>query len=153
MAEMKFPKALVPKSKIPQVNPVCHVCEGPTKPVLSTAHATGYHRRHKCCDPACNTSFYSLADYHSKEVKYSPVPFKDRALTELEMLERDMWWEEEANYVITLEVTPWDLPHRMRQALDKEVSKRDAIDKYIVEKHHEMLEYIKNLTAMELMDD
>lgn len=153
MDSMKTPKILVPKSRIPKVHPVCVKCSGPTKAVFGTAFAEGYHRRHVCCDSACGASLYSLASYESPVVQYMTKPFKDRALTELEMFKRDQWWDEEANYQVTTEVTPLDVPARIREALGKEESKRNPIDQYLIKKHDEVLTYLRNTIEMELKYD
>lgn len=150
---MKIPKALVPKHKIRPVHPVCVRCQGPMHAVMATAYADGYFRRHVCNDAACDTSLYTLADYDSDKVKYSATPPKDRALTELELLKRDQWWEEDVTNVLLAEMMPWDIPKRMMEALRKKEEKCNELDRYLRGKHDEMLAYIYGETIKEISSE
>jgi hypothetical protein len=127
-------KVLVPRTKIPQVNPLCTACGSGTKAAFGTAFAEGYHRRHVCI--ACTYGFYTLAPYDGDSYRISPLPFKDRELTPAELAEREQWWTEfnEGNQSSPLprEVSAPETVHRMLFALQKKPQERTPIDKMLV---------------------
>ena len=131
-------KLRVPAARIPPAMPTCLYCGGYTKTIASTPHATGQHRRHQCLTPTCAKRFYTLADYKTWEVVGSRLPFKDRALTPLETIERQAWIDE-ARQNATVPVTPKgnrvkfhsESVARLNKALATPPASRDKVEAFL----------------------
>lgn len=131
-------KIMVPRHRIPKASVLCPQCRKGARIVSSTSFADGYHRRHICGDNACGHSFYTLTPYDGRgEIKQSPLPFKDRPLSEAEVDTRLQWWlETEATPATPPEVTTIGnadpFIQRLADAMDREETERTTTERYIV---------------------
>lgn len=131
-------KIAVPRHRIPKLSALCPRCQRGTRVVSALAFAAGYHRRHICRDMACDYAFYTLTPYAHENgeqgtAQMSPLPFKDRPMTEEEVETRLAWWTEVAwkPAQVTLGGNPSFL-QRMAHAIAKPEDQRTATDTYIV---------------------
>ncbi len=131
-------KMMVPRHRIPKVSVLCPKCRHGTRIISATAFSDGYHRRHICHDGTCGHAFYTLAPYDGTSAKQSPLPFRDRPLSDAEVDTRLQWWTETAGEPITPQpVTPQGntidpFVRRLDDALKKEAADRTAADTYMV---------------------
>lgn len=75
----------------------------------------------------------------------SGTPFKDRALTELELYERDKWWEEENTVLNTMSQVFVDIPGKMARAIRKPEEEHDDVDSYLAGLHEEATRVVQIL--------
>lgn len=143
---MTHEKIPVPHSRIPKVYVICPVCQSGTKAIMATPHAAGYHRRHRCLDPTCRHAFYTLAPYDGGDVEQQALPFKDRALTEVEEEQRLQWWVEEGKAeAVTVVVTIPDFMYRMATALIKTDANRTEADALMISVYEELKKEVEAL--------
>lgn len=80
----------LPPHRIPKIKAECPVCgKVNSTTVMSQPFSAGYHRRHICNE--CDNGFYTLANYENGGYTVQVRPFKDRALTIAEQLQRAEW--------------------------------------------------------------
>lgn len=142
----------VPHHKIPKIVPVCIACGGKAKTLLGSPYADGYFRRHRCADPGCNASFYSLAPYNGSAAQLSSLPFKNRELTEFEAELRLNWWREAGTGVVTMEVTTAAFLDRIKLSLGTKEALRTQQDEMIVAVFHGLKEEIEQMDAQDIKD-
>lgn len=145
MSQQKFS---IPKRKIPLFYPICPICQGGMSTIMSSPHADGYHRRHRCRNIMCDTTVYSLTPYDQGNPEMSHVPFKDRALTDAEVHDRLQWWKEEDK--LLEEVTdkiPSSFIRQVSEAYATVPGKRDEAQQFIVATCDAIQEELSKMTA------
>lgn len=87
---------------------------------------------------ACQYTFHSLKPYNELPAKYSPLPFRDRPLTEIEEWERLEWWKEAEP--VTME---GNFLERISVALSKDEGERSAMDRLIVAEFMKLKQHVE----------
>lgn len=146
---MKDQKFTIPRRKIPPFHPICPICNGGMKTIMSSPFADGYHRRHRCRNIHCDATLYSLASYHLPDVQVSHTPFKDRALTDDEMHERLQWWREEDELLerVTQYLAPQQFLNQIQEAYSTPPDQRDEIKQFIVAACDAIQTELKNMAS------
>lgn len=75
----------------------------------------------------------------------SGSPFKDRALTELELHQRDKWWEDENVLINAMSGVFVDIPGRMARAIRKPEEEQDDVESYLAGLHEEAMRVVQIL--------
>ena len=121
----------MPRHRIPKLLAICPKCQSPVRTIQGVPFAEGYHRRHYCKASGCGYAFYTIKPYDDRPAKSSPLPFRDRELTDIEHDERMRWWTE----MVPSQVTPQGndpFMDYLSSALNKAEEHRDSMESYAV---------------------